>query len=153
MRGALIDDVTLAARIKRGGPIWLGHSSLAESRRPYPHAVDVWRMIARNAYTQLHHSPALLAASAVGIALIWLAPPLLTLTSDGPARSIALAAWAAETVSIVPTLQRFQLPAGYALALPLVALFYLAATIGSAVDHVRGRGVAWRGRVYRDSAT
>jgi hopene-associated glycosyltransferase HpnB len=150
MRGALIDDVTLATRIKRGGTIWLGHSALAESLRPYPHASDVWKMIARNAYTQLRHSPWLLAASMMAMALIWVAPPLLTLTAAGPARWIALAAWAAETVSIGPTLRRFRLSPLYALALPAVALFYMAATIGSAVDHLRGRGVAWRGRIYRD---
>jgi hypothetical protein len=108
-------------------------------------------MIARNAYTQLHHSPALLAGSMAAMALVWLAPPLLTLTATGPARWIALAAWAAEMVSILPTLRRFQLSPAYALALPLVALFYMAATVGSALDHVRGRGVAWRGRVYRDT--
>jgi len=151
MRGALIDDVTLATLIKRGGPIWLGHSRLAESRRPYPRAIDVWRMIARNAYTQLHHSPALLAGSMGAMALVWLVPPLLTLTATGPARWIALAAWAAEMVSILPTLRRFQLSPAYAFALPLVALFYMAATLGSALDHARGRGVAWRGRIYRDT--
>ena len=39
IRDALIDDVTLAAAVKRGGPIWLGHSALATSLRPYPHGV------------------------------------------------------------------------------------------------------------------
>ncbi len=34
IRGALIDDVALAAAIKRGGRIWLGHSGLARSIRP-----------------------------------------------------------------------------------------------------------------------
>ncbi|MEO8714644.1 MAG: glycosyltransferase, partial [Acetobacteraceae bacterium] len=36
VRGALIDDVALAVAIKRGGRIWLGHSALARSVRPYP---------------------------------------------------------------------------------------------------------------------
>ena len=40
VRGALIDDVALAAAVKRGGPIWLGHSDLARSVRPYPAAGD-----------------------------------------------------------------------------------------------------------------
>jgi hypothetical protein len=33
--------------------------------------------------------------------------------------------------------------------LPAIACFYLAATIGSAIDHWRGRGVVWKGRQYR----
>ena len=36
VKEALIDDVALAAAIKKGGPIWLGHSDLARSVRPYP---------------------------------------------------------------------------------------------------------------------
>ena len=39
----------------------------------------------------------------------------------------------------------------WAPALPLVAAFYMAATIGSAVNHHRGRGVAWKGRAYQES--
>ena len=38
VRGALIDDVALAAAVKRGGRIWLGHSVLARSVRAYPAA-------------------------------------------------------------------------------------------------------------------
>jgi hypothetical protein len=36
----------------------------------------------------------------------------------------------------------------WAPGLPLVAAFYMAATIGSAVNHHVGRGVAWKGRAY-----
>ncbi len=36
VRGKLIDDVALATAVKRGGRIWLGHSQLARSVRPYP---------------------------------------------------------------------------------------------------------------------
>ena len=44
IRGALIDDVALAAAVKRHGRIWLGHTQLAASVRPYPGAADIWRM-------------------------------------------------------------------------------------------------------------
>jgi hypothetical protein len=36
----------------------------------------------------------------------------------------------------------------WALALPLIALFYMAATCGSALDHWRGRGARWKSRAY-----
>ena len=35
--------------------------------------------------------------------------------------------------------------------LPLVACFYAAATVGSALDHHRGRGVVWKRRAYQDA--
>ena len=34
------------------------------------------------------------------------------------------------------------------LALPLIALFYMAATCGSALNYWRGRGAHWKKRAY-----
>jgi hopene-associated glycosyltransferase HpnB len=149
VQGALIDDVALATAVKRQGPIWLGHSRLARSIRPYPHPADIWRMVARTAYVQLRYSPALLAGTVVGLALVWLAPPALALFGHGAARWIGLATWIASAASYLPTLQRFRQTPAWALALPLIACFYMAATIGSAVDHHRGRGVVWKRRAYQ----
>ena len=153
LRGALIDDVTLARRIKRGGPIYLGHSTLARSLRPYPGAADIWRMVARTAYVQLRYSPALLLATLLGLALIWLAPPAIALFGHGPARILAAAAWAGSALSFLPTLRRFGQSPLWALLLPAIATFYGAATIGSAINHVRGRGVVWKDRAYQGAAT
>ena len=36
----------------------------------------------------------------------------------------------------------------YAIALPAIALFYMAATIGSACNHWLGRGAKWKRRAY-----
>jgi hopene-associated glycosyltransferase HpnB len=149
VRGALIDDVALAKAIKRGGPIWLGHSTLARSIRPYPAAADIWRMVARTAYVQLRYSPLLLAACILGMALTWLVPPAAALTGTGLARWLGLAAWAALAAAYLPTLRRFRRAPLWAPLLPLVALFYMAATVGSALDHMRGRGVVWKQRAYR----
>jgi hopene-associated glycosyltransferase HpnB len=149
LRGALIDDVTLATRIKRsGGRIWLGHSARAWSRRPYPGAADIWRMVARTAFVQLRYSWVLLAGCTLGMALVWLAPPALAIFGHGWARWLGLAAWIAAAASYWPTLRRFGLSPLRAALLPAVAAFYMAATIGSALDHVRGRGVRWKDRAY-----
>ena len=151
IRGELIDDVALARAIKPGGRIFLGHSMLAESLRPYPSIADVWRMVARCAYVQLRFSPWLLAGAVVGMALLWFAPPLLTIFGNGATRVLGAIAWSASAASFLPTLNRFGNSPLWALALPLIALFYLAATIGSAIDHWRGRGLTWRGRDYAGS--
>ena len=149
VRGELIDDVALAGAVKRGGRIWLGHSTLARSIRPYAAAADIWRMIARTAYVQLRFSPILLAATTLGMALVWLAPPGLALFGHGWARGIGLLTWIAAALSYLPTLDRFGQSRFGAFALPAIACFYMAATIGSAVDHYRGRGVVWKRRAYR----
>ena len=148
VRGALIDDVALAVAVKRGGRIFLGHSGLAHSVRAYPHAADIWRMIARTAYVQLHFSPLLLLATVLAMTLTFLMPPYAALFGHGVARWLGWLTWGAMAAAYQPTLHRFHRSVLWAPALPLVAAFYLAATIGSAVNHHLGRGVAWKGRAY-----
>ncbi len=149
VRGKLIDDVALAAAVKTGGRIWLGHSVLALSVRPYPGFADIWRMVARTAYVQLRFSPLLLVGTTLGMALVWLLPPAAALFAHGAARWLGLIAWAMLASSYVPTLRRYHRSLAWAPLLPLVAAFYMAATLGSAADHYRGRGVAWKGRAYQ----
>ena len=60
IKDALIDDVALAKAVKAGGAIYLGHSALAASIRPYPHFVDIWRMICAHGV----HAIALLGSAA-----------------------------------------------------------------------------------------
>lgn len=153
LRGALIDDVALAAALKPHGPIHLAHTHQARSLRPYPAPADIWRMVARTAYVQLRFSPLLLLGTIAGLALVWLAPPALALFAHGPARLLAALAWAAGAASYLPTLRRCRQSPLWALALPAIATFYLAATIGSAIDHHRGRGVVWKRRAYQDAGT
>jgi len=149
LRGALIDDVALAALVKRGGRIWLGHSGLARSVRPYPAFMDIWRMVARSAYVQLRFSPVLLAVTVGAMVLTFVLPPLAGLFGHGAPRWIGWLAWGAMAAAYTPTLHRFHRSLLWAPALPAVAAFYLAATIGSAVNFYRGRGVAWKGRAYQ----
>ena len=149
VRGALIDDVALAAAVKKGGPIWLGHADLARSVRPYPTVGDIWQMITRTAFVQLRYSVAMLVGATLAMAIIWLLPPGLVLFSHGLAFCCGLASWLMLSASYLPTLRRFGQSPLWTLALPLVAAFYMAATIGSAVNHYRGHGVAWKGRAYQ----
>jgi hopene-associated glycosyltransferase HpnB len=144
--GALIDDVALATKVKRGGRIWLGHSALARSVRPYPGAGDVWKMVARSAYVQLKRSPWLLIGSTLGLAVLFLVPPVAALRGSW----IGAAAWLVMAATFVPTLRRFGLSLLWAPLLPLIAVFYMAATIGSALHHHRGRGVVWKSRAYTE---
>jgi hopene-associated glycosyltransferase HpnB len=149
IKGDLIDDCALAAKVKPNGRIWLGHSQLAQSIRPYPDWRDVWKMIARSAYVQLKLSPWLLAASTLGMALVFLVPPLAALHGSWA----GWLAWALMTASFLPTLQRFKASQLWAPALPAIAAFYMAATLGSAYDHHTGRGVVWKNRAYTEGGS
>jgi len=155
MRDALIDDCTLAASVKRrqGGAakgIWLGLTRDSRSIRPYKGLGEIWDMVARCAYTQLHHSPWLLLGTLAGMCLTYLVPPLglLAALAQGElaAGFLALAAWALMTASALPTYRRYGLADWRALALPLVAVFYNAMTLTSALRYWRGEGGRWKGR-------
>ncbi|GBR47472.1 glycosyltransferase [Neokomagataea thailandica] len=153
LKGALIDDCTLAAHVKRsGGRLYLGHSAQAWSIRPYQGAHDVWKMIARTAYVQLRYSPLLLVGTVIGMGFVWLLPIFYAVFAKGRPRKIGLLTYLISCATFLPTLRRFELPLWRALPLPLVAAFYMAATIGSAINHHRGTGVQWKERAYKDDA-
>ncbi|MBO0877709.1 MAG: glycosyltransferase [Pseudonocardia sp.] len=153
IRGALIDDVALARLVKRaGGRTWLGLANDVHSVRPYPRLAGLWHMIARSAYTQLRHSPLLLAGTVLGLALVFIAPPAVVitgaLTGQVPALLAGGAAWLAMSVSYVPTLRFYGRPLRTAPLLPVTALLYAAMTLDSARRHWVGQGAVWKGRGY-----
>ena len=144
---ALIDDCALGALLKRQGPIWLGLTEDVRSVRAYPAFGDIRRMVARSAYAELRYSPLRLAGAVLGMAVTYLAPPLLALFADGIAQVLGAVAWALMVVSYLPMLRFYGLSPLWALALPAVAAIYMAFTVDSAVQHWQGRGGAWKGRL------
>ena len=151
IKNSLIDDVALAKSVKRSGAIFLGHSGLAVSIRPYPTFADIWDMITRTAFTQLRYSPLLLALTLLGLSVVWLAPAAAILCMRGWPFGFGLAAFGLAVISYMPTLARYGRNRLWALALPLIALFYMAATLGSALNYWRGRGARWKSRAYGSS--
>jgi hopene-associated glycosyltransferase HpnB len=147
IRGALIDDCALARTLKPHGPIWLGLTQRAHSIRAYPRFADIHRMVARSAYAQLRYSPALLLATALGMIITYMSPPLFAVFGSGSSRIIGLLNWGLMSLAFVPTLRFYQLSPLWAPALPAIALEYLLFTLDSAYQHMRGRGGTWKGRV------
>jgi len=147
IRNALIDDCSLAKLLKVQGPIWLGLTERVHSSRPYPDFEDIRRMVSRSAYAQLRYSPLLLAGTVVGMALTYLAPPLLALFAGGPARWLGLLAWGLMALAFFPTLRLYGRSASWGLALPAIALCYMLFTLDSALQYARGKGGLWKGRV------
>jgi hopene-associated glycosyltransferase HpnB len=147
IRSALIDDCALGKAIKTQGPIWLGLADGVASLRGYPRWGDVWMLIARSAFTQLGFSAAMLAVSTVMMLATYVLPLALMLFAEGPAGLLGAAAFVAMVFAYQPTLRYHRLSALWALAMPLVASFYTAATIDSALRYWSGRGGQWKGRM------
>ena len=146
IRGALIDDCTLAALLKRQGPIWIGLTRTSWSLRPYATVDEVGRMVSRSAYAQLRYSPWLLAGTLAGMTLTYLAPPAIAFLGRGAARSAGAVAWLLMALSFQPTLRLYRRSPLWGLALPVIGAVYCSFTVQSAVDTWRGRGGMWKGR-------
>ena len=147
IRHEIIDDCALARRVKTVGRVWLGIAEETRSVRPYGSWRPLWDMISRCAFAQLNYSGGTLAALMVGMGVTYLAPPLLLLAWGSPvAMMLGAATWLAMAVSFLPILKIYRCPPLLAVLLPAIALFYMAATLASAVQFWRGRGGAWKGR-------
>ena len=159
IRGELIDDCALAAAVKKsGGRSGSSLTQGTESLRPYPEIADIWSMVARTAYTQLHYSPLLLAGTVLGLVLTYLAPVLLALCR-GYGSAWGWLAWIIMAAIYAPMLRFYgaaalgavaSARAGYGLTV------YLGATIASAWRHWRGRGgrrerAQWQRPAVRDA--
>ena len=155
IRGALIDDLALARAVKRTG----GATRLALSRgavsslRPYPDVGAVWRMVRRSAFTQLRRSWVLLAAVTAVMLLMFAVPPACVVAglvgvatgAGGWALPLAAgaAAWALMALVAAPAVRAFDLPARWALALPLSGVLYTLMTVDSALRGAQ-RTPYWR---------
>ena len=145
IRGELIDDCALARAVRRaGGRVWLGLGAGTRSIRAYGSFSEVERMISRSAFAQLRYSTWLLAGTVGGLLLVFAAPVVLALAGSWWGWS----AWALMTLMYLPILRFYRVSPLWAPLLPVTSLFYLAATVHSAILHRRGRGGRWKGRVH-----
>lgn len=148
IKSASIDDCALARAVKdTGGSLRLDLTNATASIRPYPSLGSIWNMVARNAFAQLRYSPSLLAGTVIGMAIVYLLPPVLLVADIDVARWLGAAGWALMSLSYLPTVRFYRLSPVWAILLPVTTLIYLGATIASAWQHYRGRGGLWKGRV------
>ncbi len=148
IRANIIDDCALARAVKRsGGRISLALTQQACSVRRYPTWHEIGRMVSRTAFQQLRHSYALLALTLVGLALTYMLPALLLLAPRPAAAALGALAWALMSTAYLPLLRYYRRSALWSLSMPLISLFYAAATVHSVWQYRRGRGGAWKGRI------
>jgi hopene-associated glycosyltransferase HpnB len=153
IRGALIDDCTLAAALKRARPpIWLGMTHSVRSLREYPALRDFWSMVSRSAFTQLRYSTALLLLAIVLMVATLAAPVIGTIvaavTGDVGLAALSLAGWLTMAAAYGPLVRFYGLPLVFALTLPAAGALFLAMTVSSAVGYWRGTRASWKARAY-----
>jgi hopene-associated glycosyltransferase HpnB len=152
----LIDDVALAHRIKNYprpgvGRIWLGLTECTRSLRDQAGLSEVWDMVARYADTHLGHSLPRLALAVLAMVGLYLVPPLAVigwpLHGSSTIAALGVAAWLCMALAYWPTVRLYRLHSYWALTLPLAAALYTAMTVDSALQHRRGTGGRWKGRI------
>lgn len=152
IRDAIIDDCALARRMQTQGPIWLGLTGKSHSLRVYDCACDIWAMVARTAYTQLNHSPWLLAGTVLGMVVLYPMPLLglfLGLHGNDPLLTgLGGTTWLMMGIAFAPTLRLYRMTPVHGLTLPLAGVLYTLMTVDSARRHWVGRGGGWKGRTY-----
>lgn len=147
IRDEIIDDCSLAARVKNaGGKLWLGVSRETRSIRGYETLSNVRDMISRTAFNQLRHSSLLLSASILGMLLTFVGPLALVWSGDNATGWIAAAACIVMFATYVPVLQLHRVNPLSAVTLPFAAIFYVYATTHSATRYWQGKGGEWKGR-------
>lgn len=150
IRGALIDDCTLARTVKRRGhTIWLGLSRSVASMRRYETLADFARMVARTAFTQLGYSTVLLVLVTLAMFVVFVAPAAALVLGPGwGPRALGALAVLALCAAYLPTVRFYQLPVAWSLTLPFAAVLFLGMTWWSAINYWRGVRAEWKDRAY-----
>lgn len=149
LRDALIDDCTLAARIKAvGGSTWIGLTHGALSRRRCERIRDVAAMVARTAFAQLRFSYTLLGVCTLLMLAAFVAPWVALVAGEGWSRAAGGGAIGLSLALYAPSVRFYGLPFAWVLGLPVAGCLYLAMTLLSAAHHAAGTRAQWRGRRY-----
>ena len=157
IKDALIDDCALAKAVKadKSRSIWLGLTDSTSSLRPYDSLSSIWDTVARTAFTQLRYSPWLLLGTILGMSLVYFVAPITLIvgivSSNWLLTVISLLTWLLMSLAYFPTIKLYRLSWLWVFSLPAIAFLYTLMTLDSALRHWRGRGGAWKGRVYQQS--
>jgi hypothetical protein len=153
IRGRMVDDVTLAAAVKRHGALLVPVPGGRLIRlRMYHGAREVWNGWSKNASFGAAGEPGKALVGALALASLAVLPALAT-SAGLLRRDRALLATGLGGTAALVTLQRLSswavpTPARYAPTLPLGLLVLSGAAIRGAVSRLRGTGAEWRGRRY-----
>ncbi len=153
IRDALIDDCTLARRVKNMNyTTWIGLSHSLQSMRAYNTLTDIWNMVARTAYTQLHYSITLLVICTVIMIIAFQVPLVGLVWGNKLVLTLSIVTVVIMMITYRSVLSFYDRSPGWALTMPLISLLFLAMTWTSAIRYWRGERAQWRGRAYSRNA-
>jgi chlorobactene glucosyltransferase len=155
------EDRAIAAVVKRAGyRLIVADGRAVASTRMYTSLPEMWEGWTKNIYLGLQDRLGLLLFGAfiglvVSIALpVWLFGSLAWLAINGgqAAALVTLEAvimWGYLLTKRWQACLAFSIPGGYAVTFPVGALMFTAMMFTSAFKVLSGRGVSWKGRLYR----
>jgi hopene-associated glycosyltransferase HpnB len=150
LKSAVIDDCTLARRVKsQGFGIWLGLTHSVKSGRSPQRLQEIWDMVARTAFAQLRYSVGLLVLCTLMMLLAYQVPVVAVVSSNNLIRSLSLGSLVIMFLTYVPILRFYHRSLTWALGLPLIVALFLAMTWTSAIRYWRGERIRWKGRIYQ----
>ena len=149
LRSALIDDCTLAARVKSHGyNTWIGLTRDVHSLRAYESLSSVWRLVSRSAFTQLRYSLLLLLLVTILFALVFVIPFVAIFSEQNIVMLMGVIAVFCMYVCYIPILNFYDQNPLFVLLLPVVSMLFLSMTWTSAFSYWFGKGASWKGRHY-----
>jgi hypothetical protein len=83
----------------------------------------------------------------LGLVFTYLVPIILLFSGNRIAMTLGLTAWLLMSLAYLPMVRFYRLSWLWAPTLPLTAVFYMGATLHSAVRYWSGAGGSWKGRV------
>ncbi len=150
IKDALIDDCTLAKKIKSAGyKTWIGLTHGVISQRSYITLHEIWDMVARTAYSQLHYSLSLLGVCTILMLIMYIFPVFGVFYFTGITQGLCFVSVLIMLGIYIPTLKFYSLPRGWAFTMPFIAGLYLLMTWTSAVRYWQGERSRWKDRIYQ----
>jgi chlorobactene glucosyltransferase len=153
IRSRMVDDVALAARVKRAGGLLVPAPAGGLARlRLYHGAREVWEGWSKNASFGIGGGAAKALVGGTTLAVLS-ALPLAAAAEGARRRDPGLAAAGVAGTASMIVLQRMTTwavptPRRYAVTMPLGMIVLAAAVVRGALQRLAGRGPRWRGRRY-----
>ncbi|MBI1851079.1 MAG: glycosyltransferase [Planctomycetes bacterium] len=154
IRGEMIDDVTLATRLKSAGcRIAIANGCRLARTRMYESTADLWEGMTKSAFAGVGRRVGVAFLASAWIVILGIGA--VTALTIGLATGNRLAAGLAAVALGMQLLYHLELqrvlghPRLFALATPLGYVFYATGLVASALRTRFGRGVTWKGTRYR----
>ena len=149
IKNALIDDCTLAKKVKQNGyKTWIGLTNSVISIREYNKLSEISQLITRTAYTQLRHSPILLFICSLVMGILFLVP-LVAISQKESLMLMGLIMIFIQVICYLPTLKYYSMNPIYALSLSFVGILYMLFTLHSGFNYYFKKGALWKKRYYK----